>query len=429
MKERKERIAVVAGVRTPFGKGGGVFKDILADDLGAYAVKELMAKAPIEPDVVDEVIIGNVLQPPHAGNIARVIAVKAGLPEKIPAYTVNRNCASGMEAIASAANKIWTGDAGIVVTGGVESMSNFPILFSNKARDWFTAISKAKTFGEKLKAIFRFRPSLFKPETPGLTDPLCGLNMGQTAEVITRDFKVSREEQDQFALQSHLKAGKAIQSGRFKDEIVPIPVPPAYNKMQEIDEGPRANQTLEQLQKLKPVFDPLTGNVTAGNSSPITDGAAALLVMGESKAKELGLKPIGYIRDFASAGLDPSRMGLGPYYATSKLLDKTGLTMKDIDLIEINEAFAGQVVTVMKAFASDDFAKKALGKDKALGAIDPTKLNVNGGAVAIGHPLGASGARLILTLLLELKKQGKHRGLATLCIGGGQGEACILEVE
>lgn len=424
-----ERVAIISGIRTPFCKGGGALNKMEADDLGVYAVKELVARSPIDPNTIDEVIIGNVLQPPHAGNIARVIAVKAGLPEHIPAFTVNRNCASGMEAITTAANKIQLGQADIIVAGGVESMSHFPVLFPDSMRDFLQSFNKAKTWKDKLKALFSFKFSMLKPQLPGLADPLCGLNMGQTAELITRDLRVSRQEQDQFALESHAKASKATQNGRFKEEIVPVPIPPDYKKMQEIDEGPRNNQTIEALQKLKPVFEPLTGNVTAGNSSPFTDGACALLLMSEKKAKELGLKPLGYIKAFAAAGLDPARMGFGPVYATSKLLAKTGVTLDQIDLIEINEAFAGQVVAVMKAFASDDFAQKKLKRDKAIGKIDPQKLNVNGGAVAIGHPLGASGARLIFTLLLELNKRGKHLGLATLCIGGGQGEACLLEVE
>lgn len=424
----KERIAIVSGIRTPFCKGGGVLKDIQADDLGAYAVKELFARAPFDPKMIDEVILGNVLQPAHATNIARVIAVKAGLPEKIPAYTVNRNCASAMEAVTSAANKILLGQADIIIAGGVESMSHFPILFPKTMREFLQNLSKAKTFMDKIKTLFTFRISFLKPQIPSISDPLCGLSMGQTAEILTREFKVTRKEQDEFSQQSHLRAIKATESGRFKEEIIPVPLP-GQKKLQEIDEGPRSNQSLEALEKLKPVFETLTGSVTAGNSSPVTDGAAALFLMSEKKAKELGIKPLGYLKDYAVAALDPSRMGLGPVYATSKLLEKTGVNLKDIDLIEINEAFAGQVLAVVKAFASDEFAKKELNRDKAIGVIDLQKLNVNGGAIALGHPLGASGARIILTLLLELKKQGKRLGLATLCVGGGQGQACLLEVE
>ncbi|KAF3362717.1 3-ketoacyl-CoA thiolase [Chlamydiales bacterium STE3] len=424
-----ERVAIVMGIRTPFCKANGVFKDFKADELGAAVIRELAVRANFPLHLIDEVIMGNVLQPSHATNIARVAAVKAGIPESVPAYTVNRNCASGMEAITSGADKIRLGHAEVILAGGMESMSNFPILFPKGMKDFLMGLSKAKTLTEKLKLMASFRPGLLKPQIPEIADPLCGLNMGQTAENLSRDFKILREEQDAFALKSQLRASKATQEGIFKDEIIPLPIPPKYNSMQVIDEGPRSNQTLAALAKLRPVFDPLTGSVTAGNSSPITDGAACVILMKEEKAKALGLQPLGYIKEYASAGLDPSRMGLGPVYATAKLLSKTQLKVEDFDLIEINEAFAAQALAVVKAFESEEFAKAKLGREKALGKIDMEKLNVNGGAIALGHPLGASGARLILTLLNELRRRGKHLGLATLCVGGGQGEACIVEVE
>lgn len=424
-----KRIAIAYGIRTPYCKGGGLLKDWQADDLGAFALKELMAMAAINPNEVDEVILGNVLQPSHATNIARVIAVKAGLPEKIPACTVNRNCSSGMESVTSAANKIWLGQAEIVVAGGTESMSNFPILFPKKMKDFLTGFSKARSFFEKLKALTRLRPSLFYPQIPEIADPLCGLSMGQTAEILAREFKITREEQDRFALRSQLRAAKAEENGRFLEEITPIPVPPACINYQLKDDGPRAGQTLEALAALKPVFDKLTGSVTAGNSSPVTDGACALMVMSEEKAKTLGIKPLGYITAFTEVGLDPARMGLGPTYAIAKLLKQTKLSIKDIELFEINEAFASQVLANLKALESKEFAKTHLGMSEAVGVLNPDLLNVNGGAIALGHPLGASGARLILTLLLELKKQKKRLGIASLCIGGGQGQAALLEVD
>lgn len=423
----KKRIAIVSGIRTPFCRANGILKDMKADDLGAYAVKELYTRAPFSPGLIDEVILGNVLQPPDATNIARVILVKAGLSESIPGYTVNRNCASGMEAVASGANKILLGEADIILAGGVESMSHFPVLFSDKMRDFLLGWNKAKGIKERFLALSKFRPSLFAPHIPAIADPLCGLSMGQTAEKLSREFKISREEQDLFALNSQLKALRAVKEGRFKEEIVPIPIPPQYGKFQEDDDGPRTGTTIEGLNKLKPAFEKVNGTVTAGNSSQVTDGAVALFLMSEEKAESLGLKPLGYLTAFAEAGLDPSRMGLGPVYATAKLFKETGITLKDIDLMEINEAFAAQVLAVMRAFASPEFAKRALGMDKPLGEIDPNILNVNGGAIALGHPLGASGARLILTLLTELKRRNKKRGLATLCVGGGQGQACLLE--
>lgn len=416
----RKRVAIVSGIRTPFCKSQGLLKQMQADDLGAYAVKELFQRSSVPLNEIDEVIMGNVITPPHGANLARLIAVKAGLPISIPSYTVSRNCASGMEAVHSGANKILTGESEVIIAGGVESMSNIPINFPDKMRDFLLRLNKSKGAMEQLKALFSFRPSMLVPQIPGLVDPLCGLSMGQTAEKLVKEYRVTREEQDVFALQSHLRAAKAESDGRFAEEIFPIPLPPSYSSYQEKDDGPRANQTLEALAKLKPVFEKINGTVTAGNSSPITDGAAALFLMSEEKAKALGLKPLGYLLGVAEAGLDPSRMGLGPAYATAKLFKKTGVSLKDIDLIEINEAFAAQVLAVMKAFNSKDFA---------LGEIDPNILNVNGGAIALGHPLGASGTRLILTLLLELKKRKKRLGLAALCIGGGQGQASLLEVE
>jgi len=422
-----ERVAIIEGIRTPFCKAGGVFKDIDADDLGAYAVKELIARTGIHPEKIDQLIFGNVMQTPKTANIARVIAVKAGLPVRIPAHTVNRNCASGMEAISEAAEMIQLGKADVIIAGGTESMSNYPILFRRSMRDFLQNLSKAKSFKQKFFALFSFRPSMLAPEIVEIGDPLCGLNMGQTAEILSRELHVTRAEQDAFALASQQRAGKAIADGRFAEEIVPVPIPPKYQSFQKVDDGVRQNTNLESLAKLNPAFDRVTGTVTAGNASQVTDGASAVLLMSESKAKELGFKPIGYIVDFAYAGLDPSRMGLGPVYATSKVLDKTGLKLSDFDLIEINEAFAAQVLASLKAFSSDEFAKKYLGKDRALGTINQEKLNVNGGAISLGHPLGASGARLVLTLLKELKKRNKKLGLATLCVGGGQGGAIVVE--
>lgn len=425
----KKRVAIVAGVRSPFCRANGAFNDIEVDDLGAYVVKELVSRTGIDPKKVDELIFGNVIEPPGSANIARIIAVKAGLPIDLPAFTVNRNCASGMEAVVSAMNRILLGDAQIIIAGGAESMSSFPVTFPKKMRDFLVSLNKAKTWKQKLKTLFSLRPSFFKPVIPSISDPLCGLTMGQTAENITRELGVTRDDQDQFALMSQTRAMNAINSGRLAEEIVPVPIPPKYQKVQLVDDGPRANQTMDGLVNLKPVFDRVNGTVTAGNSSQVTDGAVALLMMSEEKAKELGLTPLGYITEYASVGLAPSRMGLGPALAISKVLKKSGLQLQNIDLIEINEAFAGQVLASRKALASDEFSKKELGRDSAVGEIDLEKLNVNGGAVSIGHPLGASGARLILTLLLELKKRNKHTGLASLCIGGGQGEAVILSTE
>lgn len=423
-----ERIAIVAGIRTPFCKAGGAMRDMEPDDLGAFAVTELLARTGYPADQVDELIFGNVIYPPHLANIARIVAVKGGLPVKAPAFTVNRNCASGLEAVVTAANKIQQGHADVIIAGGTESMSNFPVVVKKKYKDFLQRLMKSKTWQQKLSALFGFRPSFLVPEIPEIGDPLCGLSMGQTAEILAREFKVSRQEQDQFSLESQQRASKAIENGTLGDEIAPVPLPPSFEKVQTQDDGPRSNTNIEALAKLKPSFDSATGTVTAGNSSQLTDGAAALLLMKESKAKELGLTPLGYIRDYTYAGLQPSKMGLGPVYAISKLLKRTGMKLSDFDLIEINEAFAAQVLAVKKALASDEFSKKELGRDQAIGDLDLNKVNVNGGAIALGHPLGASGARLVLTLLKELNRRGKNTGLATLCVGGGQGEAIAVEV-
>ncbi len=424
-----ERIAVIDGVRTPFCKANGVLKDIEADDLGAIVVKEIISRTGVDPNIVDELIFGNVLQPPHATNIARVLGIKGGLPDHVPALTVNRNCASGMEAVTTACNKIHRKEGEIYIVGGCESMSHFPVLFNDRARDWLLRFSKAKGLKAKLQTIGAFRPSLLAPVMPKIADPLCGMRMGQTAEVLSREFKVSRGEQDKFAFNSQKRASKARKEGVLGNEIMTMPLPPKFGVFLEHDDGPRDDQTLEGLAKLRPVFDKLTGSVTAGTSSQVTDGAVALLLMSESRAKELGYTPIGYLTEYAVAGVDPRRMGLGPAYATAKLLKQTGQQLSEFDLIEINEAFAAQVLAVVRALASDDFSRRELGADQAIGQIDEERLNVNGGAIAMGHPLGASGARLVLTLIKELKRRNKRKGLATLCVGGGQGQAIIVEVE
>lgn len=426
------RLAIVDGLRTPFCKAGGKLKNVQADDLGAFAVKELMARSGFPSDEVDEVVFGSVAQPIHAANIARVIALKAGLPESLTAHTVHRNCASGMQAFSTAMQMIAAGEAEVLLVGGTESMSNIPLIYGPEMTALFTRLAKAKKVSQKLKALAAFRLSHLKPVVAleqGLTDPVCGLIMGLTAERLAREFHITREQQDQYALQSHQRATKAIEAGWFDEEIVPIPVPPSYTEIQQHDEGPRSQQSMEDLQKLRPYFDRKTGSVTVGNSSQVTDGAAAALVMSEKKAKALGLQPMGFVRAYAYAALGGDRMGLGPVYATSKLLAKTGLALSDFELIELNEAFAVQVLACERAFASHEFAQRYLGRNEALGAIDPDVLNVNGGAIALGHPVGATGARLVVTLLKELRRRGLQRGLATLCVGGGQGASFALEVE
>ena len=426
-----ERIAIIDGIRTPLTKAGDILKSVSADGLGVTVVKEILARTEIDPKLIDEVVIGNVAQPANAANIARVIAIKAGIPIATPAMTVHRNCASGFEAITTSATKLLANQSNIIVAGGTESMSNIPLLYNAKMTSFFENLMKAKSLSQRLRTLLTFRLSHLKPVIgvlEGLTDPTCGLIMGLTAENLSREFQIGREEQDKYALNSHQKAVSAIENQILAQEIVPIPIPPTYQSVQEIDIGPRKSQSLQALAKLRPYFDRKNGTVTVGNSCPLTDGAAAVLLMRESQAKAEGYKPLGYLRDFAYAGLDPHRMGLGPVYATSKLLQRVGLSMAGFDLVEMNEAFAAQAIACVKAFESDSFSKTYLNQDKAVGAIDPDKLNVNGGAIALGHPVGTTGTRLVITLLKELKRRQLNRGLATLCVGGGQGGSLIVEV-
>jgi acetyl-CoA C-acetyltransferase/acetyl-CoA acyltransferase len=426
----KERLAIIDGVRTPFCKAGGALAGMTADDLGAIAARELMVRTAFPATSLDELIAGNVAQPIEAANVARVIALKAGLPDSLIASSVHRNCASGMEAITTAANRILSDEAQHILCVGTESMSNIPLIYGKQMTALFGRLMKAKSVWQKLGAWAGFRPAFLTPIIGiqvGLTDPVCGLNMGQTAELLAREFSVTRAEQDQFAMISHQRAAAAER--RLAEELVSLPLPPSFSAVQHKDDGPRANQDLVALGKLKPYFDKVAGTVTVGNACPLTDGAAAMLVMRESRAKALALSPLGYLREYAYAALDGKRMGLGPVYASAKLFAKSGLGLADFDLIELNEAFAAQVIACERAFASAGFAKAQLGRDTALGVIDRERLNVNGGAIALGHPVGATGARLMLTILKELRRRGLQRGLATLCVGGGQGAALALEVQ
>lgn len=422
-------LAVLAGVRTPFAKSFGALANVPADQLGRVAVEGVLARAERRPADVGEVVFGNVAGPAEASNVSRVIALRSGIPHDRVAHTVNRNCASGMESIFSAWQILSEGRTDLIVAGGTESLSNVPLLWSRRARDFLLEWSRAG-FWKRLAMLPRVRPGMFKPVVAlelGLTDPTCGLNMGQTAEVLAKEFGVSRAEQDQFALSSHQRAVSAWKRGFFADEVVPVPAALTGGADVASDTGPRPNQSLEALAKLKPVFDRANGTVTAGNSCPVTDGAAAVVLT--PAAKLAGRKPLGYIRDYALAGCDPRRMGLGPVFAIHKLLRKTGLRLADFELIEINEAFAAQILACQKAMASAEFARKELGSEQPVGELDLAKLNVNGGAIALGHPVGTSGTRLVITLLRALRERGLKRGLAALCVGGGQGAAVWVETE
>ncbi len=427
-KENMERIAIIDGVRTPFCKMGTAFNNLSPQELGRIVTRELLERSGIDVNEIDEVIMGCVGQPAEAANVARVIALMAGIPAKIPAFTVHRNCASGIEALAQAVLKMKAGEGECFLVGGTESMTNIPFSYPKATQEIFLKLQKAKTFMDRMKVFSQFRPRHFlNPKVGlmlGLTDPVCGLNMGQTAEVLVKEFGITRDEQDEFALASHQKAIAA--RNILREEMVTVIPAPKFKEVVQDDNGPREDQTLAALAKLRPVFDKYTGTVTAGNSSQITDGAAALLVMSETKAKALDLKPLGYVRAIAFAGVEPHRMGIGPAHAIPRVLKKAGMPLKDIKALEINEAFAAQVLACLKALESMEFAKK-FDYEGYTGSIDRAILNIHGGAIALGHPVGSTGARLILTMVKHLNRANLSAGLVSLCVGGGQGAAVIIE--
>lgn len=443
-------VVIVEGVRTPFAKADSKLKDVHPAELGRVAVSEAISRANLDVSTVDEVIIGNIGSPSDAVNISRVVALRAGIPLKTPAFTVHRNCASALESIATGFERIKSGTCEVVIAGGTESMSQAPLMMSGPFVKAFQRLMGARkpmqqlaAIGGLLKADFKqvfelmftspLAPTPYKPRISimeGLTDPFVGINMGQTAEILAKEFGLTREVQDQFALRSHQLAVAAMKSGRMSEEITPVFLPPKFKEFVAEDIGPRAEQTMEQLAKLKPFFDRKYGTITVGNACPITDGAAAVVLMSRVRARELGYKPVASIKSYAFAGLEPERMGLGPAYATPVALKRAGLALKDIGLIELNEAFAAQVLACVKAMDSDEFGRTKLGLSGKVGTIDMDTVNVNGGAIALGHPVGATGTRLVLTLMKEMQRRSSVQfGLATLCIGGGQGGSIILERE
>jgi len=421
-------VVVVDGVRTPYARAGTELKNVSAADLGRIVVTELLARTDFDPEGLDQVIFGNIAQPPDAVNVARVAALKAGVPDAVPAFTVNRLCGSGLQSITDAYYRIAAGDAEAIVAGGVESMSQIPLLYSHESQDVFTEVFTARDLGGRVAAASKFRPRHFKPDIGlqmGLTDAVCGLNMGETAEVLARENRIGREEQDAFALRSHQRV--TLARAKLAEEIVPVPIPPRYEAMATRDNGVRESQSLEALAKLKPYFDRRFGTVTAGNSSQITDGGAAVLVMSAGAARARGYRPLGKIRGFAFCALEPERMGLGPAVATPLALKRAGLSWADIGLVEINEAFAAQVLACARVFPSAAWHAK-YGTGGPIGEIDWDRTNVNGGAIALGHPVGSSANRLVTTLLKEMRRRGTQFGLVAMCIGGGQGGAAVLEL-
>ncbi|MFN3192620.1 MAG: thiolase family protein [Aureliella sp.] len=415
-------LAVQIGVRTPQAKAFGKLARFSAVDLGKHVISQAMQRADLQPEDIDEVIFGNVAGPPDAANIARVMALKAGIPHDRIAHSVHRNCASGMESLIGAWQALREGRAERILAGGTESMSNIPLLYKPSYARKIMALARAKSLMSKASALLQFRRRDFKPTIGvelGLTDPTCGLNMGQTAEILAKEFAISRDDQDRFAMKSHQRAVAASDRCFMSGEIAPLA---SGDEELKLDVGPRESQSMQQLGKLRPIFKK-DGSVTAGNSCPLTDGATCL-VLADAKHAD---SPLGFVTAYAIAGCDPRRMGLGPVFATSKLLKDTGLALSDFDLFEINEAFAAQVLACLAAFESDKFAQDHLGRSKAIGVIDREKLNIHGGGIALGHPVGASGARIVLTLLRALREKNLKRGLATLCVGGGQGVAMVVE--
>ncbi len=420
--------AILGGVRTPFARAGTALRQVPAADLARRAFQEALFRCNCRFDQLDEVILGNVVMPADSANLARVSALWAGIPQHVPAMTVQRNCASGMESVAQAAMHIRGGMQKLVLAGGAESMSTVPLLFPQESLEPMSRLARARTVLQMAAAAASLRPRHFKPVVAlelGLSDATCGMSMGQTAEVLAHQFGITRKEQDEFALESHRKAIAAAE--KHAEEIVPMYAGRNFEPFA-ADNGPRRQQSMEALGKLRPIFDKRDGTVTAGNSCQITDGAAALLVGDVSSAKALGGNALGYVRGYAYAALDPARMGLGPVFAISNLLKQTGMSLSDIDLFEINEAFAAQVLACLKAMNSAEFCRANLDRDTALGEIDPTRLNVNGGAIALGHPLGCTGAKLTASLLHEMPRRKVRFGMVTMCVGGGMGAAGIFEV-
>jgi acetyl-CoA C-acetyltransferase len=395
MTTKTQSIVITGAARTPIGKFGGVLRTLSAADLGEAAVRGVLSKSRVPPDAVSEVIFGNARQAGVRPNVARQIAYRSGLGESVPAYTINKACGSSLKAIMNAYGAVALGDAEVVIAGGTESMSNTPYLLLD-AR-WGQKLGNS----EVVDGMYR----------DGFLCPLCGQLMGETAETLADRHRISREESDRYALESQLRCERARKEGRFLDEVVPVGIKGRKGETESVttDEHPRDGASLESLQKLAPVFRK-DGTVHAGNSSGITDGAAAVVVLSEEKASSFGIEPMARIAGYASAGVDPAVMGIGPVPAVRKLLDKTGLRLDDIDLIELNEAFAPQVIA----------CQRDLG-------FDLERLNVNGGAIALGHPIGATGARIVVTLVHEMARRKAKRGIATLCISGGMGLAVLLE--
>jgi len=423
------RVAIIEGVRTPFARAGTTLKSLSAIDLGKIAVGELIQRTSLDPSSVDLLVFGTVIPSVLAPNIAREVALMPALPKSVQAWSVSRACASSNQAITDAADQIVLGHADVAIAGGAESLSTVPILHARGFSDALVAASKARTLGGRVRALSTLRPKDFIPITPAIAERTTGESMGQSAEKMAKLNGVTRAEQDALALASHLNAAAGTRDGRLTAELAPVYVPPRYEPVMTEDNGIRSDTSLEQLSALRPVFDKRHGTVTAGNASPLTDGGGAVLLMSEAKAKALGYTPLAYIRSYAYAALDPGEQLLqAPVLAAPLALARAGLALKDMDLVEMHEAFAAQVLSNLRGFESRHWAERS-GLSSPLGVVDRAKLNVMGGSIAIGHPFGATGARITTTLSHELRRRGGQFGLMTVCAAGGMGFSMVIERE
>jgi acetyl-CoA acyltransferase len=420
------RVAIVAGVRTPFARAGTTLKGMSAIELGKHCVAELIQRTELDGKLVEAIVYGTVVPSVLAPNIAREVSLLPILPKGCQAFTVSRACASANQAITDAADQIALGHADVVIAGGAESLSNVPILHSRGMSEALVAASRAKSVGGRVRALSRVRPRDLVPVTPAIAEPSTGETMGESAEKMAKINAIPREQQDQFSLRSHRLAAAGTQDGRLTAEIVPLFVPPTFQPMT-ADNGIRSDTSIEALRALKPVFDRRNGTVTAGNSSPLTDGGSAVLLMSEERASSLGYRPLAFIRSYAYAALDPGeQLLMGPVLAAPVALARAGLSLANMDLIEMHEAFAAQVLCNLQGFASREWAERA-GFSEPVGEVDRSRLNVMGGSIAIGHPFGATGGRILTTLCNELARRGGQFGLLTVCAAGGLGHAMVVE--
>ncbi len=420
------RVAIVAGIRTPFARAGTVLRSLSAIELGRLCVAELVQRSGLDRNDVDLLVFGTVVPSVQAPNIAREVSLIPHLAKGVQAFTVSRACASANQAITDAADQILLGHADCAIAGGAESLSNVPILHSRGFADALVAASRAKSLGARVQALAKLRPRDLVPITPAIAEPTTGETMGESAEKMAKLNHVPREEQDQFALRSHRLAHAGTHDGRLTAEIMPVWPPPRFEPVS-ADNGIREDSTIEKLRELRPVFDRRYGTVTAGNSSPLTDGAAAVILMSEEKARALGIEPLAYIRSYAYAALDPAeQLLMAPVLAAPVALARAGLSLGDIDLVEMHEAFASQVLSNLRGLDSDAWAARA-GVRQPVGEVDRARLNVMGGSIAIGHPFGATGARITTTLCNELARRGGQFGLMTVCAAGGMGFAMVVE--